>query len=78
MGPILVSDRSIFRFDGMNFKNELSSNHNHQFVYALGNYKGSPFVTGHDGKNGFQTEILDYSENRWDQEEDYPFSPGYR
>ena len=72
---------SLFSFDGVTFKKEKSSEFPHRRVSALGNYKNSPFVTGHlsstgvtDGSIiGLRTEILDYENSRWVQAKDYPF-----
>ena len=44
---------------------------------ALGSYKNSPFVTGHDSSsNGLKTEILNLGSGEWEQAGDYPFSNG--
>ena len=60
------------------FKSEPSSKFSH-FVLALGSYRNSPFVTGHDSAtNGLKTEILDYDAGQWNEEVDYPFSNGDR
>ena len=69
-----------FSFDGTNFKTEPSSQYPHWDVRALGNYRKSPFVTGHDSSpNGLKTEILDYEAGQWNQAEDYPFAGnGYK
>ena len=68
-----------FSFDGTNFITEASSQYPHYEVWALGNYRNSPFVTGHDSTtNGLKTEILDYEAGEWNQAEDYPFSNGDR
>ena len=46
---------------------------------ALGSYKNSPFVTGHDSSsNGLKTEILNLGSGEWEQAGDYPFSNGDR
>ena len=46
----------------------------------MGNYKNSPFVTGHhfpdDNASGFATEIFNYENSEWVQVQDYPFSTG--
>ena len=56
------------------FKSEPSSKFSH-FVLALGSYRNSPFVTGHDSAtNGLKTEILNYGSGGWEQASDYPFS----
>ena len=70
----------IFSFDGTNFITEPSSKFPHWDVWALGNYRNSPFVTGHDSStNGLKTEILDYKAGEWKQGADYPFAGnGYR
>ena len=69
-----------FSFDGTNFRIEASSQFTHWEVGALGNYRNSPFVTGHDSStNGLKTEILDYKAGEWKQGADYPFAGnGYR
>ena len=44
-------------------------------MLSLGNYRGSPFVSGHDSNtNGLTTEILDYEAGEWSSRADYPFS----
>ena len=67
---------SFFRFNGATTKAETSSNFPHKEVRSLGNYRDSPFVTGHSGSStyGLKTEILNYQTNLWVQAEDYPFS----
>ena len=64
-----------FRFNGNSFKTEPSSKYSHENVGALGNYRGSPFVTG--GNTGVKkrtvTEILNYKSQEWNQADDYPF-----
>ena len=73
-----ISFENVFSFDGTNFKSEASSQFNH-FVLALGSYRNSPFVTGHDSDtNGLKTEILDYEAGEWKQVADYPFSKGVK
>ena len=45
---------------------------------ALGSYRNSPFVTGHNSAtNGLKTEILNYESKEWEQAGDYPFSNRY-
>ena len=67
------------RFNGETFKTEPSSQFPHYKVYALGSYRNSPFVAGHDSStNGLETEILNYGSEEWEQAEDYPFSNGDR
>ena len=65
-----------FRFNGATTKPETPSNFPHKYVRSLGNYKNSPFVTGHSGSStyGLKTEILNYSTSTWVQADDYPFS----
>ena len=71
--------QSIFRYNGETFKTEPSSKYSHSRVYALGSYRNSPFVTGHDSStNGLKTEILDHDAGQWNDAEDYPFSIGDR
>ena len=73
--------KTFFRFDGVNFKTEPSSNYPHFFVMSLGSYRQSPFITGNDdyyGKTGLKTEILDYNNGKWVEAADYPFSNGDR
>ena len=69
-----------FSFDGTNFITEASSQYPHWDVWALGNYRNSPFVTGGDDGYGdgygLKTEILDYEAGQWNQAKDYPFSNG--
>ena len=68
-----------FSFDGETFKAEPSSKFPHAYVLALGSYKNSPFVTGHDSStNGLKTEIFDFEAKEWSQLADYPFSNGDR
>ena len=69
---------SLFSFNGVTFKKEESSKFPHQRVGALANYKNSPFVTGDLYSTGvtdgsLKTEILDYGNNKWVQEDDYRF-----
>ena len=67
------------RFDGKSFKTEASSQFPHAYVYALGSYRNSPFVTGNWAWiNGLKTEILNYGSGEWKQAGDYPFSNGDR
>ena len=63
-----------YSFDGTNFITEASSQFPHREVWALGNYRNSPFVTGENSSTGLKTEILDYEAGEWNQEEDYPFA----
>ena len=64
-----------FRFNGETFKTEASSKFPHNFVYALGFYRNSPFVTGRSGTPyGLKTEILNYESEEWEQADDYPFA----
>ena len=64
-------------FDGETFKSEASSKFPHAYVLALGSYKNSPFVTGHNSAtNGLKTEILNLGSGEWEQAGDYPFSNG--
>ena len=72
--------KSVFSFDGTNFKYEASSQFPHHNVLALGSYRNSPFVTGDFNglPNGLKTEILDYEAGEWKQAADYPFSNGDR
>ena len=69
---------NFFRFDGVNFKTEPSSKFPHFFVFSLGSYRQSPFVTGNDyfwtEGTGLKTEILDYDGGEWTEAADYPFS----
>ena len=76
---------SLFSFDGVSFKKEVSSEFPHRHVSALGNYKNSPFVTGDlyglygstgvtdQSIYGLRTEILDYGNSKWIQAKDYQF-----
>ena len=67
------------RFNGTSFKTEPPSKFSHRRVYALGSYRDSVFVTGHNSKSsrsGLKTEILDYKAKKWIQGKDYPFSNG--
>ena len=80
------SKKSIFltlnfsSFDGDIFKTEPSSKFPHSYVWALGSYRNSPFVTGESltSINGLKTEILNYGLRHWEQTSDYPFSNGDR
>ena len=52
---------------------------------ALGSYRKSPFVTGHNSASndnaGLKTEILNYESQEWEEADDYPLPndyPGYR
>lgn len=65
-----------FSFDGESTKREVSTEFKHPDG-QLGNYKGSPFVTGGSPNprgNGLITEILDIEAGTWVQADDYPFS----
>ena len=73
------------RFNGHSFKSERSSKFPHKWVYALGSYRQSPFITGHYSMSspstyGLKTEILIYraEKSSWIQAADYPFSNGNR
>ena len=60
---------------------EASSQFPHARTFALGDYRGSPFITGHtypteETNNGLKTEILNYETGTWVQADDYPFSTG--
>ena len=74
------------RFNGFSFKSERSSKFSHKWIYALGSYRKSPFITGHFSMNspptnGLKTEILIYRAEKsssWIQAADYPFSNGNR
>ena len=72
------SQKPVFRFDGVSFKTEPSSKFPHFFVFSLGSYRQSPFVTGNDyywtEGTGLKTEILDYDGREWMPAADYPFS----
>ena len=67
-------------FNGETFKKEASSKFSHKYVFALGSYRDSPFVTGHyhvtgaTWENGLSTEILNYESGVWENAADYPFS----
>ena len=67
-------------FNGETFKTQPSTKFPHEYIYELGFYRNSPFVTGHgSSKNGLKTEILDpYGSREWEQAGDYPFSSGDR
>ena len=71
---------SLFSFDGVNFKKEVSTEFRHSSVMALGNYKNSPFVTGdlYSEDGGLRTEILDYENSKWVQAADYQFPDSNR
>ena len=65
----------LYSFDGNNFQSEASSIFPHHHVQALGNYRDSPFVTGHTLiEFGLKTEILNYATSTWVQADDYPYS----
>merc|ERR1712176_681554 len=71
------NDSTCHSFDGATTKPETSSIFPHKTVRALGNYKNSPFVTGHSSSSsgyGLKTEILNYSTSTWVHADDYPFS----
>ena len=72
ISTIIGLQNNIFSFDGTTFQSEASSIFPHK-ICPLGNYKDSPFVTGHH-PGGIQTEILDYEAGSWIQVDDYPFS----
>ena len=42
----LLTIKTFSRYDGVRFQTEQSSKWSHELVYALGLYRGSPFVTG--------------------------------
>lgn len=65
------------RFDGVDFKMENSSNHDHAFVRELGSYKGTPFITGgwnSNDDNHKKTEIYNQTTKEWDEAPEFPFS----
>lgn len=78
-----------FSFNGVTFKKEPSTQAGHQNVFALGNFKDSPFITGSDFTYfGVTTSILNYEQgvwlSTWDQtpnhlgpEAKYPIGPKY-
>merc|ERR1712176_432648 len=75
------ADSTCHSFNGATTKEETPSNVPHRHVRSLGNYKNSPFVTGHDTGSGtgsstygLKTEILNYSTSTWVQADDYPYS----
>ena len=72
----MTSPKYFSSFNGETFKTEPSSKFPHGYVYALGSYRNSPFVTGHYSTNGLKTEILNYGSEEWVQADDYPFSNG--
>ena len=62
-------------FDGVNLKTEISSNFPHRYVFSLGIYKKSIFVTGDDSQTfGLKTEKLETGAASWVQLDDYPFA----
>ena len=75
-----IYQNHVFSFDGTSFKTEPSSKYPHDYVYALGSYRNSPFVTGHMlytfslNKDALKTEILDYKAKNWTEAKDYPFA----
>ena len=78
-----LAEKFFCSFDGTTVQGEASSTHQHARVFNMGNYKNSPFVTGHhypdhnsDNSSGFATEIFNYDNNEWVQVQDYPFSTG--
>ena len=65
----------ISRFDGETFQREADCSYRHgQSTYALGSYRGAPFITGgsYPDKNN-KTEIYDYDNDQWIENADYPF-----
>ena len=75
----MTSPKYFSSFNGETFKTEASSKFPHKYVFALGSYQNSPFVTGQDSStNGLKTEILNYGSEEWVQAGDYPFSNGDR
>ena len=80
---IFYSSKLFSRYNGVRFKIEQSSQWFHELVYALGSYRGSPFVTGTKRVDqfdwGLKTEIFhSESTRKWIQVADYPFSNGNR
>ena len=75
----MTSPKYFYSFNGETFKTEASSKFPHDEVIALGSYRNSPFVTGHNTYygHGLKTEILNYSLGEWIEADDYPFSNGY-
>ena len=75
-----LAEKILSSFDGTTVQREASSTHQHARVFNMGNYKNSPFVTGHhfpdDNASGFATEIFNYENSEWVQVQDYPFSTG--
>ena len=71
----MTSPKYFSSFNGETFKTEASSKFPHVYVFALGSYRNSPFVTGQQSStNGLKTEILNYGSGEWEQAGDYPFS----
>ena len=62
------------RYDGQRFANFAETEHPHQWIFYLGNYKGSPMVTGSENPNNLKTEIYDHESKSWKQGLDYNWS----
>ena len=45
----------------------------HKETYALGNYRGNPFIVGSHSPDNVKTEIMD-RDYQWEEAADYPFS----
>ena len=45
----------------------------HKETYALGNYRGNPFIVGSHSPDNIKTEIMD-QDFQWEEAADYPFS----
>ena len=76
----MTSPKYFSSLNGETFKTEASSKFPHQYVYALGSYRNSPFVTGHNTYygDGLKTEIFNYGLREWIEADDHPFSNGYK
>ena len=46
----------------------------HKETYALGSYRGHPFIVGSHNPDNIKTEIMDREDFQWEQGPDYPFS----
>ena len=45
----------------------------HKETYALGNYRGNPFIVGSHSPDNIKTEIMD-QDFQWEEAADYPIS----
>ena len=72
----IVESSNIFRYlpktSGIAV-NRTTTIYPHKETYALGNYRGNPFIVGSHSPDNIKTEIMD-QDYQWEEAADYPFS----